>query len=204
MNMADDTKDDGYLENLETLANESAKIGPMAMVVPMHAATGPIKRGPGRPRKINPKPTIDDLAYHAEMQKQKAKYIDNVDAVTKAVKGHLDPLETLQRIKEEIATEAASLYCDRLEASKYGKDTTQISSRRIAALKEVASIELEMRKLGVNFIDLKSERFQRIFSFFIETIRKAASETLSPEQVDMLFNRLETELDGWEEKAQNV
>jgi|SRR6478609_2192611 len=183
--------------------SDTAKIGPLAMVVPMHAATGPIKRGPGRPKKINPKPTVDDLAYHAEIQRLKAEYIES-DSVAKAVKTRQDPLETLQKIKEEIANEAASLYCDRVEAAKYGKDTTQISSRRIGALKDVASIELEMRKLGHNFIDFNSERMQKVFAFFIDTIRNAATETLTTEQVDMLFNRLETELDGWTEKAQNL
>jgi len=202
MNMTD-TKDD-YLENLESMANESTKIGPMAMVVPVHAATGPIKRGVGRPKKINPQPTVNELAYHAEMQRLKAEYTNDIDTVNKAVRGRVDSLETLQRIKEEIATEAASLYCDRVEAAKYGKDTTQISSRRIGALKEVASIELEMRRLGTNFIDLKSERFQKVFAFLLDSIRNAATATFSSEQVDMLFNRLETELEGWEEKAQNL
>jgi hypothetical protein len=172
-------------------------------VVPIHAATAPIKRGPGRPKKINPKPTTDDLIYHAEMMRQKTAFIEN-DPLVKSSSARQEAVETLQRVKEEIARESAALHFQRIEEEKYGKDTSQMSSRRIAALREVAHLELEIRRLGATMIDLKGERFQKIFAFFLETIRESAGEVFSPEQVDLLFNRLETKLDGWEEKAQGL
>ncbi len=180
---------------------------PLAMVggtvVPIHAATGPIKRGPGRPKKIRTEPTRDDLAYHAEMLRQKTAFI-NADPLVRSTGERQEAVETLQRVKEEIARESAALHFQRIEEEKYGKDTSQMSSRRIAALREVAHIELEIRRLGATMIDLKSERFQRIFAFFLDTVRVSAGEVLSPEMIDLLFNRLETKLEGWEEKAQNL
>jgi isopropylmalate/homocitrate/citramalate synthase len=183
--------------------SEVTRIQAVAAVVPLHAATGPVKRGPGRPRRINPKPTVDDLAYHAEMQQRKAEFIDS-DVIVGSIGGRKESAERLQALQLEIAKEAASLLFSRIDIEKYGKDSTQVSSRRIAALREVASIELEIKKLGVAGIDLSSERFQRVFAFFIETLKEAASEVLTTEQLDLLFNRLETKLDGWETKAQDL
>jgi len=184
--------------------DDLARIGSVAAVVPLHAATGNgIKRGRGRPKRINPKPTTDDLLYHAEMARQKAAFIE-ADPLVQATKSRQEALDTLQRVKEEVAREAAALHFMRIEEEKYGKDTSQMSSRRISALNDVAKIELEIKKLGVTMIDLKGERFQKIFVYLIQTLRETAAEVLSSEQVNVLFNRLESALDGWEERAQEL
>jgi len=173
------------------------------IIVPLHAVNLPVKRGPGRPRKVGKKPTTDDLIYHAEMMRQKEAFILK-DELVKATSSRLETLETLQAVKSQIAREAAALLFARMELEKHGKDTTQISSRRIASLREITSIEMEIKRLGVTIIDLKSERFQKIFTFFLTTVKDSAVEVMSPELVDLLFNRLETKLEGWEEKAQNL
>lgn len=214
-----DEKDDDleglFDEDAEEAASEEAKPEVVAdekvikqvvgTVVPLHAATGGdgLKRGRGRPKKINPKPTTQDLLYHAEMIRQKTAFID-ADPLVQSTRNRQEALEVLHRVKEEVAREAAALHFDRIEEEKYGKDTSQMSSRRIAALREIASLELEIKKLGVTMIDLKGERFQKIFLFLLQTIREAAEEILPPEQLNVLFNRLETSLDGWEERAQEL
>lgn len=186
----------------EAEETETYKVGPVAAVLPLHAIPGiEAKRGRGRPRTVHPKPVVSDLAYHAEVAERRAKFID-IDAVVKAATSRQDAAEMLQRIKEETAREAASLHFNRVEAEKYGKDTTQISRNRIAALREIAALELEIKKMGVTVIDLKGERFQKIFALFMETIKEAAMETMTPEAADLFFNRLEASMDGWEEKAQ--
>lgn len=191
-----------------TMENSEAKnvlaVSAGGTVVPLHAATGAnIKRGPGRPKKVGAKPTVDDLVYHAEMAEQRARFVES-DPLVKTAVSRQEAIDTLQQVKEQVAREAASLQFAKNEEEKYGRDTSQMSSRRIAALREIANIELEIKKLGVTMIDLKGERFQKIFRFFLETVRESASGTLSPEQVDLLFNRLGTKLEGWEEKAQSL
>jgi hypothetical protein len=175
----------------------------VASVVPLHAATAPAKRGRGRPKKINPKPSADDLVYHAEMQRQQIDYV-NEDAIVKAAQDHRDSPEMLHLLKERIARAAATLEFRRIETEKYGKDSAQTISRQIAALKEIANIELEIRKLGAQVLDLKGEQFQKIFELFIGKIRDVASAVFTTEQFDLFFNRLETALDGWEEEAQDI
>jgi hypothetical protein len=53
-------------------------------------------------------------------------------------------------------------------------------------------------------IDLHSEPVQKIFGMFIGKLQEAAKAVLPQEQFDLLFNRLETELDGWEDEADSL
>jgi hypothetical protein len=174
-------------------------------LLPVHAApnTGKnglkVSRGRGRPRKVERMPTTSDLEYHAAMSEEKAKFISQ-DPVVVATQGR-DALTVLRTIRSEMAKESAALHFQRVESEKYGKDTAQVSSRRLEALNKIASIEFEIKKLGADVIDLHGERFQRVFAFWIETLKEVAQATLPPEQLDLFFNRLETTLDGWEDKA---
>lgn len=175
-------------------------------LLPVHAApnTGknPLKvvRQRGRPRKVERMPTTSDLEYHAEMSEEKQRFIDK-DPLYKAAAGNTDSSGILHLIKMQVAKEAAALEFQRIENEKYGKDTAQISTRRIDALTKIANIELEIKKIGGDILDLKGEKFQRVFKMLIESIQEVASEVLPPEQVDLLFNRLSTALEGWEERA---
>lgn len=159
-----------------------------------------VKRGPGRTKLIEKAPTVGDLEYHYKAVKDKQAFIEN-DPLVKAVTGRADSFEILRQVKEQISKETAALNFQRIENEKRGKDTAQISSRRIDALLKVANIELDMKKLGAESIDLKGEKFQRVFSFLIETMRGVAQSALAPEQVDLLFNLLASAMEGWEEKA---
>jgi hypothetical protein len=175
---------------------------PGANIVPIHAATASKKRGPGRPKKIHAKPTREDLEYHAQMAEERDKFID-CDEVVKGCTTRQDALERLRKVQTEMAKEAASLQFTRLEQEKYGKDTAQISTRRINALRAIADIELEIKKLGATVIDLRSEKVQKVFQLWIGFIKEAAQD-LPPEQIDLFLNRLENLMDGWEDKASEI
>lgn len=188
-----------------------AKEDSMLKVLPVHAAPTvggkakqgtqlKVKRGRGRPRKVERMPTTSDLEYHAKVVEERTRQIAS-DPVVQAAERHLDSVDLLQMIKIEIAKEAADLASQRIENQKFGKDTATVSSRRIDALNKVASIEFEIRKMGADFVDLRGERFQKVFILWIETLKNIATEVLPPEQMDMLFNRLETALEGWEDTA---
>jgi len=157
----------------------------------------------GRPREIGKIPSPGDLEYHAQMSTAKAKFVDQ-DPVVLAARSHQDASEVLRLVKSEIAREAAALHFQRIENEKLGKDTSQQSSRRIDALTKVANIELEIKKLGADVIDLHGEKFQRIFHLWIEMLREVAGETMRPEQIDLFFNRLSSMMEGWEDKASDL
>jgi hypothetical protein len=157
----------------------------------------------GRPRKINPAPTANDLEYHAEISEQKTRFIAE-DPVVKALTGKIDSATLLSTLRAEIAKEAAALHFTRMEAEKYGKDTAQTSTRRIDALTRIAHIELEIKKLAPDSLDVRSEKFQKVFNMFIEFLRECAQETMPPETIDLFFNRFSTMMEGWEEKAESL
>jgi hypothetical protein len=187
--MPDEDKKEGVVVNLP---------------LPYHAVGGSlVKRSRGRPKKLVPRPTFDDLEYHAEVIKRKEAYLQE-DPLVRVAEDRMSTIEVLQRIKVELAKESASLLFSRQEHDKYGKDTSQMSTRRIAALREIASLEMEIRDLGAAVIDLKSEQFQKIFKYLLECIGEVAVETFPLEKVDIFLNRLQTKLNGWEEIAQNL
>jgi len=162
-------------------------------------AAGSRTRPPGS--RFN-KPTEEALKHYEELSEERQKFIKE-DSVFKNA-GQNDPMVLLSSLKAEVAREAASLHYQRVQDEKLGKDTTRISGRRIDALKKIADIEMEMRKIGFDQVDVHSEKFQRIFKLWIETMRLVAEETLPPELLDLFFNRLQSEMDGWEEKAENL
>ena len=160
-------------------------------------------RANGRPRKINPKPTANDLEYHAAIADEKKKFITD-DPVVRALIGKPDSAQLLSSLRLEIAKEAAALHFTRMEAEKYGKDTAQTSTRRIDALTRIAHIELEIRKLAPDTLDVRGEKFQKVFAMFIQYLKETAQETLTPEAIDMFFNRFTSKMDGWEDKAADI
>ena len=148
------------------------------------------------------KPTKEEQeAYEAEAEERRT-FIEN-HPVVKSAQGK-DSLDLLAMVKAEVARESAALMHQRLENERLGRDISQVSSRRIDALKKIADIEMEMRKIGFDQVDVYGEKFQRIFKLWIDTIAEIAGQTLAPEQLDLFLNRLTTELEGWEDKAADL
>lgn len=189
--------------------SEAAAVANVVQLLPVHAApnTGKnpltVARGRGRPRKVERMPTTSDLEYHAKMAEEKAKFVDG-DPVVQAAGKTTDPMMMLSIIKAEVARETAALHFQRIENEKLGRDTAQVSTRRIDALKKIADIELEIKKLGASAVDVRSEQMLRVFKFFIETVRTILEDNLSPEQCDLIFNRFSTEFENWQDKLAEV
>lgn len=177
----------------------------VAAVIPMHQVPGiPAHRGRGRPKKIETKPTPDALAYHAEMTRQQIEYVDN-DAIVQATNMRKDSAEMLHLVRARLARVQASLEFRRLEDEKRGgREAAQILSRQTAVLREIAQIELKIKEMGVQMLDLHGEPMQKVFAMFVERIQRVASEVLPKAQFDLFFNRLETALEGWEEEAESL
>lgn len=148
------------------------------------------------------RPSTEDLEWYEATAEDRAQAIADDPVVRSA--GGKDPVVLLSTLKAEVAREAAALVYQRTLLEKMGKDITAVSGRRIDALKKIADIEMEMRKIGFDQIDVHSEKFQKVFKFWIDTIQAVAQDTLEPETLDLFFNRLTTEMEGWEEKAEEL
>ena len=194
--------------NVESLSHEeileaATSILPLHDVGPFEEETGIVKRGPGRPKKIEKRPGRLDLEYHAKMSVERQKFIDPDPLVGLIGSNPNDTLALLHRVKLEVAREAASLQFQRIETEKYGKDTSAISTKRVKALEEIARIELKLRQVDQDSINLHSEKMQKLFSMWVEKMREVALEVLPSEILTMFFNRFATEMQDWEESAQN-
>jgi hypothetical protein len=176
---------------------------PLHDIGPFKGETGIVKRGRGRPRKIQNRPQRLDLEYHAKMSMERQKFVDTDPLVGLIESNPNDTLALLQRVKLDVAREAAALQFQRIESEKYGKDTSAISIKRVKVLEEIAKIELKLRQVDQDSINLHSEKMQKIFTMWVEVMREVALEVLPPELLDMFFNRFATEMQDWEEKAQN-
>ncbi len=154
----------------------------------------------GRPRKVERMPTTTDLEYHAKVIAARLKFVDEDDLVQAMADGK-DPLTIFKLIRGEMAKEVASLKHAKVEIEKRGRDTVAVSGKRIDALLKLANLENEIKKLGSETVDLKSERMQRVFAFMVNTLREIATEILPPESVDLLFGKFASALEGWEERA---
>jgi hypothetical protein len=164
-----------------------------------------VKRGPGRPRKVERMPSTTDLHYHALMAEAKSKFVAS-DPVVRAIETGKTVAEVLQIVKVGVAREAAGIAFDRIEHEKRGRstDAAALSSKRIDSLRKIAEIELKLRDLDADKIDLSSPKFQAVFAFWVAKLKEVASEVLPPESLDMFFNRFATAMEKWEQEVNDL
>jgi len=142
-------------------------------------------------------------AQHAALLAERRNRFIAEDPLVKIIDAGGDAFSVLREIKREIARESANLHFDRLEFDRRGRDPSTASARRIEALRRIADIELKIRELDQHALNLSSEKMQRIFALWVDTMREIAQEVLPPEVMDLFFNRFATAMDGWEERAQD-
>jgi hypothetical protein len=147
--------------------------------------------------------SVVEEQHAQELMERRVRYVD-ADPLVKTVNANGDASTVLREIKREIAREAASLGFDRLEAERRSKDPSSASIRRIEALRRIADIELKLREIDQHSVNLSSEKMQKVFAMWVETLQEIAQEVMAPEVMDLFFNRLGTAMDGWEERAQDA
>jgi hypothetical protein len=162
-----------------------------------------LKKSPGRPKKIEKAPTQSDLEYHALVAEEKVRFVDS-DPLVRSIEAGCDTLSLLHRIKLDLAKETACLHFQRIENEKLGRDTAQVSTRRIDALERLAKIELKIREADRDSINLGGEKMQKVFALWVEVMREVAQEVLPPEFMDLFFSKFSSAMEDWEDKAQNV
>lgn len=198
-----------FEEPKEELTAEEARLAPALGMIPVQDAksTGhrnlKVKRGPGRPRKVERAPQVSDLEYHAAMTEARQKFMAS-DPLLLAIEEKCEPGVILYQVKASVAREAASMAFDQIEGQKRGKDTSQMSGRRIEALKKIAEIELKLRELDAEAINFTGERFQKVFHFWIQRLSTTVKETLPEEMQDLFLSNFARSMENWEEEAAEV
>lgn len=205
--LVDDEEVDRLLEELDV--NDKTKTsnhGSQVLEAAVVPIGKPLKRGRGRPANVHTPPAPSVAEYNRAIIAQQVAFVEN-DEVVKAMSRRVDSVGTLHMLKERIARSAATLEFIRLQQQregKYNREIPQVVSRQVAALKDIAHIELEIRKLGAVEVDLTNPKIQAVFKLLIDTFRDVLEGLLDPSEFDLVWNKLETELEGWEEKADGL
>jgi hypothetical protein len=130
----------------------------------------------------NPQANINQL-----QQRKQAKL--NSDAVFDQTKKNADSSEVLTNVLVGLAEESASLAFEREEAERRGESTSQISLRRVNALKAVGDTWIKKKEImSSKSLDLESKAFRQVFGHIAETFRKACDEAgVRPELAESVF-----------------
>jgi hypothetical protein len=162
---------------------------------------------PGRKKKA-PAPKAPPPVNQAVAQVQTAKqaFLDN-DPLLKQIEQGVDAEDVLHLVMRGFAQEGASLEFERTEAERHGKETSQLSIRRIGALKALGETWIKRKEqLSGKTIDLESTAFRHLFGFMLDTFRESMLQGNVPrDQAETVFARLADRMndDTWEQEARN-
>lgn len=111
------------------------------------------------------------------------------DKVLGETKSNPDSENVLTQVLVGLAEESASLAFEREEAERRGEATSQISVRRVNALRAVGDTWLKKKEiLSSKSIDLESKTFKKLFGHIAETFRRACDEAgVRPELAESIF-----------------
>lgn len=163
---------------------------------------------PGRKPKAPPGPPPPlppaSSAVVDQIRTAKSYHIDNDHLVQQITTG-LDDEAILHHALSGIATEAASLAFERSENERQGKETSEVSMRRIRALKEICDTFLKRKEmLADKIVDMDSPAFARLFAFMTETFRESMlSGGIPRDQVEVVFQALARRMEDetWGQEA---
>jgi len=155
---------------------------------------------PGRPQKAELAPINEAVA---EVMKQR-RVAMNDDDLLEVVKANPESAAVLDFVMVGIAEEAAALGFERQEMERRGQATSQVSVRRIGALKAIGDSWLKRKdQIAAQGVDMDSPAFKRLFTFIMETFKDAlTSAGERPEMIETVFAGLSKKLDGdWQREA---
>ena len=155
---------------------------------------------PGRPTKIELAP-INDVVGEV-MKQRKAALLD--DDLLEVVKSNPESAAVLDFVMVGIAEEAAALGFERNEMERRGQPTSQVSVRRIGALKAIGDSWLKRKdQIASNGVDMDSPAFKRLFTYIMETFKDTlAAAGERPEMIETVFAGLSKKLDSdWQREA---
>jgi len=130
------------------------------------------------------------------------------DVVVQAVERE-DPADSVLRaVLYGLAEEQSSLRELRRKKSQDGKDFSHISIKRGTLLKYMSETLLQKQALAGNApvdLDLRGQKFREVFRMFLQTIADTFDEVHIPSEFrEMFFQKLTTNLEGWEDRAEKI
>lgn len=174
---------------------------PPAPVLPLHelpkgAETHRIRRGPGRPRKIELAPTHEERAYHEDRAKDRAQHVDG-DPLVRAVRDRAGG-EIVHEALLGLARESAVLEWQREHAPKKGRDPAMLSSRIIDSAMKMAAILLAREKLGASDLSVSPATVKRLQELWLRHVEEIVSGILPAADAARLMAAYARKIEGLE------
>lgn len=163
-----------------------------------------MRHKPGRKAKANPQPVNDTVK---ELVKRKDESVQK-DALVSAVVADPDSDDVLREVLKGLTEEVASLAFERAEAERNGRDTSQISVRRIGGLKATAETWLKRKdQLTNKSVDPDSPGFKAAAGFILESMKEAMlASGLRPEMVQAVYSKFGqmSSTDSWDAELRSA
>lgn len=172
--------------------------------VDLTAAGKPIvmRTHPGRPQGTKSTlPPVSKQAEEVSLAKDTHEALSDLVSVTRQ---NPEADAVFHTLMSGLAVEITSLEFERREAERKGEDTSNVSAKRVRAIKTMTDAWLKKReKVDSGTIDLEGVAFKSLFSFMLETVRGAMGDSgMRPEHIETVFAKLSKRLaDGWAEDA---
>jgi len=114
-----------------------------------------------------------------------------------------DSSEVLNQIIQSLAYEASLLNAERKFANT--KERTNISAKKVAALKALGDVWIKRREQSAAMIDMEGQAFKALFRYLLETFLDCLGESaLRKEQVDTILAHLQRKInDDWKAEAKS-
>lgn len=156
---------------------------------------------PGRKRLVSLEPANATVAKLIQEKESAAE----VDPILTRAKSDPESPDVLQEIILALGNEQASILFERLQAERRGDDTSQLSGRRISALRTLADTWLKRKEqLVTRGVDLSSPGFKAVFEWIMATFHEAMSGSgLRSEHIEAVFAKVsqEVDTDEWASEA---
>ena len=174
--------------------------------VDLTAAGKPIvmRTNPGRPHGSTTKPALPPVSKQVEEVSQAKDTHEALSDLVVVTRQNSEADAVFHTLMNGLAVEITSLEFERREAERKGEDTSNISAKRVRAIKTMTDAWLKKReKVDSGTIDMDGVAFKTLFSFMLETVRGAMGDSgMRPEHIETVFAKLSKRLaDGWAEDA---
>jgi hypothetical protein len=134
-------------------------------------------REPGRPRSVARRRSARVQERVAAYHESEARFVDD-DRLFRAAKADVN-LESLYAARLELAREAAGLHFARLQAVPGSRELGRLASRRIAALRQVASLTIAIAHADA--ASPSPARLRLVLEDLMVVVDQSAASVLLPE-----------------------
>ena len=168
----------------------------VAVVIPiraLHEQGEPVVvRRPGRPRRVETAPTLDEEVYMTHVSELAERAILQDEVVVAS--GGSDARRIVEATIVATAQEAAALHFDRMKAQRDGGQAARVSSRRVQALLRVAELVILKEQLARDSGDLDPAHVTQAVEMLLDCVREVVEDVATPEIAERFMSRLQDKM----------